>query len=130
MSDPIADLLTRIRNANMRKHPTVKVPASKVKTRILEVMEKEGFIERFEVSQEEKFPNLVVYLKYDRNGDRVIRNIERVSTPGLRIYAKSKDLKPVLNGQGIAVITTSSGLLSDRECRAKNVGGEVVCRIW
>jgi len=129
MSDPIADLLTRIRNACMRGHTKLRIPSSKMKQGVLDVFLKEGFIRHWELCEEGKFPELQVSLKY-HEGSSVIRHIQRVSKPGLRTYSGVQDLKPVLSGQGILVVTTSKGILSDRECRKQGVGGEVLCRLW
>jgi small subunit ribosomal protein S8 len=130
LTDPIADLLTRIRNATMRKHSTVSVPYSRIKQRIVEVLEAEGFIEKWNLQEGKSFNTIELHLKYDKAGDSVIRRIERVSRPGLRIHSSSNKIEPVLNGQGIAIITTSKGVFSDRECRRQHVGGEVLCRVW
>lgn len=128
--DPIADLCTRIRNAKMRNYPTVSIPHSKIKERIVEVLCKEGFIEKWEHKEEKPQAWIIVSLKYNANNDSVIRNIERVSKPGCRVHSKVSEIKPVLRGQGIAVVTTSKGVLSDKECREQNTGGEILCRIW
>ncbi|MGK5090726.1 30S ribosomal protein S8 [Deltaproteobacteria bacterium TL4] len=130
MSDPIADLCTRIRNAYMRQGSTVIIPHSKLKEGIVEVLQNEGFIEGWELIQDGNFPSLTVRLKYDHTGDSVIRSIKRVSRPGLRVYKSSRDIKPVLNGQGIGIVTTSSGVLSDKQCRRQKVGGELLCQVW
>lgn len=128
--DPIADLCTRIRNAKMRSYPTVKIPHSKIKARILDVLRKEGFIEKWEHQEEKPQSWLMVSLKYDDQGESAIRTIERVSKPGKRVHSKVSEIKPVLRGQGIAVVTTSKGVLSDRECREQNMGGEILCQVW
>ena len=130
MSDPIADLLTRMRNNIQIRSKVVTIPFSRLKTQILEVLKREGFIRNFEVVAEENKKNILVYLKYAENGSSVVSMLQRVSKPGCRIYSKATDVKPVLNGLGISVITTAKGVLSDRECRAQNVGGEVICEIW
>ena len=130
MSDPIADLLTRMRNNIQIRSKVVTIPFSRLKTQILEVLKREGFIRNFEVVVEENKKNILVYLKYAENGSSVVSMLQRVSKPGCRIYSKATDVKPVLNGLGISVITTAKGVLSDRECRAQNVGGEVICEIW
>ena len=129
MSDPIADLLTRIRNANQRMHAETRVPHSKIKQHILDVLKEEGFITGYEVMPSGAFRELVVQLKY-YEGKRVIRNIERVSKPGLRTYQRSQDLKKVLGGQGISILSTSHGVMSDEECRLRKIGGEVLCQVW
>ena len=128
--DPIADLCTRIRNAKMRRYPKVKIPHSKIKERILDVLHKEGFIEKWERKEEKPQPWLVVSLKYDASGESAIRAIQRVSKPGKRVHSKVSEIKPILRGQGIAVVTTSKGVLSDKECRAQNTGGEILCQVW
>ena len=130
MTDPIADMLTRIRNANQMKHEYVEIPASKTKLEILNVFKNEGYIGEYEVI--EKVPQNVikVALKYTDKKERVIKGIKRVSKPGLRVYAKSSELPKVLNGLGVAIISTSNGVMTDREARKLNVGGEVVAFIW
>ncbi len=132
MTDPIADMLTRIRNAVAVHHKTVDVPASKVKKGILDVLKREGFIGDFKVVESTRpgQDGIRIYLKYDRVGQSVIQVIQRTSRPGLRIYRGAGDLEPVLRGIGIAVISTSKGMLSNRECRRDNVGGEVLCTVW
>jgi small subunit ribosomal protein S8 len=130
ISDPIADLLTRVRNCIMNHSQVVRVPFSKLKIQILEVLKREGFVRNFEIVSEENKKDIVIYLKYADNGASVITKLERISKPGCRIYNKASDVKPVLNGLGMSVITTAKGVLSDRECRSQNVGGEVICEIW
>ncbi|MCF7924198.1 MAG: 30S ribosomal protein S8 [Candidatus Izimaplasma sp.] len=131
MTDPIADMLTRIRNANQMKHKKVDVPASKLKSEILKVLKQEGYITDFEsVSDGGVQGTLRVYLKYLDNEERVIRGLKKISKPGLRVYAKTDDLPKVLNGLGIAIISTSKGLLTDRAARSEKVGGEVLAYIW
>jgi len=129
MTDPIADLLTRIRNANQMRHATVAIPASKLKADILDIMKKEGFIKSYKTDKE-KFPNLIVTLKYSNTNERVIKGLKRISKPGLRVYAGVEDLPRVLNGLGIAIISTSKGLLTDKEARNQQVGGEVLAFVW
>ena len=126
MSDPIADMLTRIRNAQLAQKIEVKMPSSKLKLSIAEVLKKEGYIDEFVVSNESKKSSLSILLKY-YSGKPVIETIERVSKPGLRIYKKSKDIPKVLNGLGIAIISTSKGVMTDRNARAEGVGGEILC---
>ena len=126
MNDPIADLLTRIRNACLRKHKEVKIPYSKIKEGIVTLFQQEGFVENVEKMEKD----LKVVLKYDKNNNPVIRKIKRVSKPGLRQYKKVEDLNPLLNGQGMFVLSTSQGLLSDIECRKKNIGGEIICLVY
>lgn len=129
MTDPIADLLARIRNAYIAKHDRLDVPASKVLTEICKVFEREGYIERFENLDGEPRDSIRIFLKY-ADGEPVIRHMARVSKPGRRVYMGSDDLKPVLNGLGIGVVSTSQGLLTDSEARERRVGGEVLCEVW
>ena len=126
MSDPIADMLTRIRNPQLAQKIEVKMPSSKLKLSISEVLKKEGYIDEFVVSNESKKSSLSILLKY-YSVKPVIETIERVSKPGLRIYKKSKDIPKVLNGLGIAIISTSKGVMTDRNARAEGVGGEILC---
>ena len=130
MTDPIADMLTRVRNAVRIERPNVEMPSSKVKRGVAEVLKREGYIWDFQVQEQEPVEQLRLELKYGPNGERVIRHIKRVSKPGRRVYSKAKDLRPVLNGLGISVISTSRGVISDREARQRNVGGEVLCEVW
>ena len=129
-TDPIADMLTRIRNANSAKHKTVAVPASKMKTAIAEILFKEGYIKAFELIKNENQGIVRITLKYDEKGTRVIDGIKRISRPGLRVYAGKEELPKVLNGLGIAIISTSKGLKTDKEARAAGMGGEVLAYIW
>ncbi|MFP4175629.1 MAG: 30S ribosomal protein S8 [Planctomycetota bacterium] len=129
MTDPIADMLTRIRNAIAARKPTVQMPASKQKTGIADVLKREGYIEEYQVAEFEGKEALKIYLKYGPVGESVIRELERVSKPGRREYRGVDSLPRVSNGIGTAVVSTSYGILSDRECRKKNVGGEVVCTV-
>ena len=129
-TDPIADMLTRIRNANSAKHKTVDVPASKMKTAIAEILFKEGYIKAFELIKNENQGIVRITLKYDEKGTRVIDGIKRISRPGLRVYAGKEELPKVLNGLGIAIISTSKGLKTDIEARAAGMGGEVLAYIW
>ena len=129
-TDPIADMLTRIRNANSSKHKTVDVPASKIKTSIAEILFKEGYIKSFEVINNENQGIIRITLKYDEKGTRVIDGIKRISKPGLRVYASKEELPKVLNGLGIAIISTSKGLKTDKEAREAGIGGEVLAYIW
>ena len=130
ITDPIADMLTRIRNALVAKHDTVEVPASNMKLAIAEILLNEGYIKSYTVSEEgvEKMMNIV--LKYGPNRQRVITGLKRVSKPGLRVYARKDKLPKVLNGLGIAIISTSRGIMTDREARKQGVGGEVLAYIW
>ncbi|GAA3025473.1 30S ribosomal protein S8 [Tetragenococcus solitarius] len=130
MTDPIADFLTRIRNANMAKHDVLEVPASKIKHDIAEILKNEGFIRNVEYIEDDKQGVIRVFLKYGKNGERVITNLKRISRPGLRAYVKADEVPKVLNGLGIAVVSTSDGVITDKEARAKNVGGEVVAYVW
>ena len=130
MTDPIADMLTRIRNANQMKHLTVLVPASKIKLEILNVIKNEGYIEDVEFVEDGKQGEIKVTLKYTEKKERVIKGITRISKPGLRVYAKSTEMPKVLNGLGVAVVSTSNGVMTDREARQKNLGGEVIAYMW
>ncbi len=130
-SDPIADLLARIKNAQTARHMTVDVPHSKVKTEVLRILEAEGFIGTFETITEGKFPAIRVNLRYDsRSRKPVIQYLKRVSTPGLRVYRGASDLRPMRGGLATRVVTTSQGVMTDRECRRRNIGGEVLCEVW
>jgi small subunit ribosomal protein S8 len=132
MTDPLADMLTRIRNAVRIERPMVEMPLSKVKRGVAEVLKREGYIWdwREEDGQDTPGKQLFIDLKYGPNGERVIRHIKRVSKPGRRVYSRSTDLKPILNGLGISIISTSRGVISDREARQKKLGGEVLCELW
>lgn len=134
MTDPIADLLTRIRNANQAKHETCKVPVSNLKLQVLEVIKKEGYIKDFAVVEEQiddnTVKNILVTLKYTNKKERVIKGIKRISKPGLRAYAKASEMPKVFNGLGIAIVSTSNGVMTDREARKLNVGGEVMAYVW
>ena len=129
-TDPIADMLTRIRKANSAKHKTVDVPASKMKTAIAEILFREGYIKSFEVISNENQGIIRITLKYDEKGTRVIDGIKRISKPGLRVYAGKEELPKVLNGLGIAIISTSKGLKTDKEAREAGMGGEVLAYVW
>ncbi len=130
MTDPIADLLTRIRNANMVKHATADIPASKTKKSIVEILLKEGFIKSYEIAEKDNFETISVTLKYGSDKSRVITGIKRISKPGLRVYAKKNELPRVLGGLGVAIISTSQGIITDKEARKLQVGGEVICYVW
>jgi small subunit ribosomal protein S8 len=130
MTDPLADMMTRIRNAVRVERPFVDMPLSKVKRGVAEVLKREGYIWDWKEVEGEPAPQLRIDLKYGPNGERVIQRIRRVSKPGRRIYSKAKELRPVLNGMGITIISTSSGVVSDREARQKNLGGEVLCEVY
>ena len=129
MTDPIADMLTRIRNANQAKHASVEMPASRLKLEILAVLKNEGFISEYEKVEDGKQGVIKVTLKYN-NKERVIKGLKKISKPGLRVYVKSTELPKVLNGLGIAVISTSNGIMTDREARQKKLGGEVIAFVW
>jgi small subunit ribosomal protein S8 len=130
MTDPIADMLTRIRNAVRVERSHVDMPLSKVKRGLADVLKREGYIWDWKELEAQPARQLRLELKYGPNGERVIREIRRVSKPGRRIYSRAKDLRPVLNGLGISVISTSRGVVSDREARQRNLGGEVLCELW
>ena len=129
-TDPIADMLTRIRNANLVSHPSVEMPSSKLKVALARLLKEEGFIVSYEEKVEGNFKTLSIELKYDENNKPVITNLKRVSKPGLRNYCKAKNLPQVLGGLGVAVVSTSKGLLTDRKARKENLGGEVLAYIY
>lgn len=130
MTDPIADLLTRIRNANMVRHDSLEVSASKIKKEIAKILKREGFIRDVEYIDDNKQGIIRIFLKYGPNNERVITGLKRISKPGLRVYAKADEVPKVLNGLGIAIISTSSGVITDKEARARKVGGEVLAYVW
>ncbi|APT14238.1 30S ribosomal protein S8 [Lactobacillus jensenii] len=130
MTDPIADYLTRIRNANMAKHDSVEIPASTIKKSLSEILKQEGFIRDYEVTDDNKQGMIKIFLKYGPNGERVISGLKRISKPGLRNYVGAENLPKVLNGLGIAIVSTSAGVITDKEAREKNVGGEVLAYVW
>ena len=131
MSDPIADMLTRIRNANTAKHDTVDIPASKMKISIAEILLKEGYIKAFDIVEDGKFQTIHVTLKYGKDkNEKIITGLKRISKPGLRVYADTENLPKVLGGLGVAIISTNKGVLTDKEARNANVGGEVLAYIW
>ena len=130
MTDPIADMLTRIRNALIVKHEAVEVPASNMKKEIARLLLQEGYITSFELVEEEVQSKLVITLKYGPNGEKVINGLKRVSKPGLRIYTNVEDMPRVMKGLGIAILSTSKGIMTDKQARANNVGGEVLAYIW
>jgi small subunit ribosomal protein S8 len=130
MTDPIADLLTRIRNALLAKHDRLDVPTSKQKVAVCGLMKQEGYIDDFEVIEEKPVGQLRIFLRYTDEGEPAIRRLARVSKPGRRVYRGADDIKPVLNGIGVSLVSTSKGLLTDREARERRVGGEVLCEIW
>lgn len=130
MTDPIADMLTRIRNANIVKHDSLEIPASNIKKEIAEILKAEGFIKNVEYIEDDKQGIIRVFLKYGVKEERVITGLKRISKPGLRVYAKREELPKVLNGLGVALISTSEGVLTDKEARKRNVGGEVLAYVW
>ncbi len=130
MNDPLADMLTRIRNGSMVKKVTVDMPFSKVKAGLAEILKDEGYVTGYEVIKDDKQGVLRIELKYDQNGNGVITGLRRVSSPGCRVYVKSDKIPKVMSGLGIGVITTSHGIMSDRQARAKGVGGEFLCEVW
>ncbi len=130
ITDPIADMLTRIRNANTSKHKTVDVPASNVKKSIAEILFKEGYIKAFEEIENENQGIIRISIKYDEKGNRVIAGLKRISKPGLRVYANKEELPKVLNGLGIALISTSKGIMTDKQAREQGIGGEVLAYVW
>lgn len=130
MTDPIADMLTRIRNANMVRHEKLEVPASNLKKEIAEILKREGFIRDVEYIDDNKQGIIRIFLKYGKNNERVITGLKRISKPGLRVYAKTDEIPKVLNGLGIALVSTSQGVLTDKEARAKKVGGEIIAYVW
>ena len=129
-ADPIADMLTRIRNANKLRYEAVSLPSSKMKEGIAEILKKEGFIESFQVEDNSGKKTLAIALKYSSTGERVITGLKRISKPGLRVYAEADKIPSVLKGLGIAIVSTPNGLLTDKEARKAHVGGEVLCYIW
>ncbi|MCI8624972.1 MAG: 30S ribosomal protein S8 [Lachnospiraceae bacterium] len=130
-SDPIADMLTRIRNANTAKHDTVDVPASKMKISIAEILLKEGYIKKYEIEEVNGFKSIHITLKYGRDkNEKVISGLKRISKPGLRVYANCEELPKVLGGLGVAIISTNKGVITDKEARKLNVGGEVLAFVW
>ncbi len=130
ITDPIADMLTRIRNANSAKHETVDVPASNIKKAIAEILNEEGYIKGYQVIDDDKQGIIKITLKYGANKEKVISGLKRISKPGLRVYASCEELPRVLKGLGIAIISTSKGIMTDKKARSLNVGGEVLAFIW
>ena len=130
MTDPVADMLTRIRNANTALHPSVTMPSSKFKEQIAGILESEGYIESFEVASDGPRRTLEMKLRYGKDRSRVIQGLRRVSSPGRRIYSGAGDLPRVKGGLGVVVVSTSQGLLPDREARRRNLGGEIICEVW
>ena len=130
MTDPIADLLTRIRNANMVRHEKLEVPASNLKKEIAEILKRVGFVRDVEYIEDNKQGIIRIFLKYGSSNERVITGLKRISKPGLRVYAKATEVPRVLNGLGIALVSTSQGVVTDKEARAKQLGGEVLAYVW
>ena len=131
MSDPIADMLTRIRNANTAKHDTVDVPSSKMKLAIADILVKEGFIKKYDVVEDGNFKTIRITLKYGKDkNEKIIYGIKRISKPGLRIYANKEDMPKVLGGLGVAIISTNQGVITDKQARELGVGGEVLAFVW
>jgi len=130
MTDPIADLLTRIRNANVVRHEIVEVPSSTIKKEIANIMLQEGYLKNIEEYNDGVVPMMRLAMKYGQNKERVITGLKRISKPGLRVYSKNEDIPKVLNGLGVAIISTSKGLVADRDARKLGLGGEVICYIW
>ena len=130
MTDPIADMLTRIRNANQMRYLEVEVPASNIKTEIARILKEEGFISDYKIKKNDVQDVIVLNLKYGQHKERVITGLKRISKPGLRVYAKTNEIPKVLNGLGIAIVSTSKGLMTDKEARKEQLGGEVLAYIW
>jgi small subunit ribosomal protein S8 len=130
VTDPIADMLTRIRNANMTRKDHVLVPASKLKLEVAKVLKAQGYIQKYDLIDDKRHGQLRIHLRYARERDRVITGLRRVSRPGMRVYVNSKQIPRVLGGLGIAVLSTSDGVLTDREARRRRIGGEILCYVW
>ena len=130
VTDPIADMLTRIRNANQMRYETVEVPSSNIKKEVAKILKEEGYIKDYKVKDENVQGTIVLTLKYTENKERVITGLKRISKPGLRVYAKAEEIPKVLNGLGIAIISTSKGIMTDKKARKENIGGEVLAYIW
>lgn len=130
MTDPIADMLTRIRNGNNARHSSVEIPASKMKKNLVQILLDEGFIEGYNVIEDDKQGIITVDLKYGKNNEKVISGLKRISKPGLRVYARSREIPKVLGGLGIAIISTSKGVVTDKVARKEGIGGEVLCYVW
>ncbi len=130
VTDPIADMLTRIRNANQMRYKEVEIPASKIKVEIARILKEEGFIVDYKINKDDVQDSIVLSLKYGENKERVITGLKRISKPGLRVYVKAEDVPRVLNGLGIAIISTSKGLMKDKDAREQSLGGEVLAYIW
>jgi small subunit ribosomal protein S8 len=130
MTDPIADMLTRIRNANQVRHTTLDIPASNMKKAIAEILFKEGFVKSYDIIDDGKQGIVRMQLKYGKNNEKVITGLKKISKPGMRVYAKKDEIPKVLGGLGIAILSTSKGIVSDKEARKSSVGGEVICYVW
>ena len=130
MTDPIADMLTRVRNSKMVRHEKLELPAATIKKEIAEILKSEGFIKNVEYVEDDKQGVLRLFLKYGQNDERVITGLKRISKPGLRVYAKASEMPKVLNGLGIALVSTSEGVITDKEARKRNVGGEIIAYVW
>jgi small subunit ribosomal protein S8 len=131
MTDPVADLLSRIRNAYIAKHDRVDAPGSKLKVEICKLLKEQGFIERFQMLEDDPVKKkLRIFLRYTEQGDPVIRRMQRISKPGRRVYREAEKIRPVLNGLGVGIVSTSQGLLTDAQARERRVGGEILCEIW
>ena len=130
MTDPIADLLTRIRNGQSAKHATIRIPNSRIKLEIVKILEQEGFIRSHEVTSENGFESIQVELKYDNRGRKAISGVERVSRPSRRVFRGKGEIPSVLNGLGVTIVSTSKGLMTGKQCRDQGVGGEVLCNVW
>ena len=130
MTDPIADMLTRIRNANQMRYVEVEMPASKIKNEIARILKEEGFISDYKIKKNNVQNIIVLFLKYGQNKERVITGLKRISKPGLRVYAKNDEVPKVLNGLGIAIVSTSKGVMTDKEARKESLGGEILAYIW
>lgn|SRR5690554_3193419 len=130
MTDPIADFLTRVRNANNARHTKVEIPASNLKKSMADILKSEGFVKDVEFVEDGKQGIVRIFLKYGQNNERVITGLRRISKPGLRVYANAEEMPKVLNGLGIALVSTSEGVVTDRTARAKNIGGEVLAYVW
>ncbi len=129
-TDPISDMLTRIRNANTALHPETSMPSSKIKEEIARILSEEGFIDSWKTQDSPKGSQLVVTLRYDENRKRVLQGLERVSSPGHRVYKGAKDIDRIRGGIGVSIVSTSTGVMTDREARQRNVGGEILCKVW
>jgi len=130
MTDPIADMLTRIRNGNNAKHDTVDIPASNIKKELAQILVDEGFVKSFDIIEDGKQGIIRMELKYGQNNEKVISGIKRISKPGLRVYVKNDEIPRVLGGLGIAILSTSKGIKTDKDARREGVGGEVICYVW